>query len=53
MIPYLEYVQNKYGDKFWEILYEDKAGCLNDWGPDLQNPGKWVWPPPQPQYGCI
>lgn len=30
MIPYLEYVQNKYGDKYWEILYEDKAGCLND-----------------------
>ena len=32
-----------------KILCENKAGCLNDWGPDLQNPGKWVWPPPQPQ----
>ena len=30
MIPYLEYVQNKYGDKYWKILYEDRAGCLND-----------------------
>ena len=30
MIPYLEYVKNKYGDKYWEILYEYKAGCPND-----------------------
>ena len=30
MIPYLEYVKNKYGDKYLEILYEYKAGCPND-----------------------